>query len=207
MFQVQRVDLAHERQIGRADRLGQVVDRAPTDVQQPGLARDGKLVVSVNHGFALSNPALVSALSKKSFSSVNAPILACSGARFTGSGGAPEPKTSAARSSSRPFQSAIWFGLHLELFAQFSHGAVLSQGGHGHSGLERRIVRAPRAPRRCFLLHHQKLPSCQTAFGPALYPEFPLMALFKFVRPLLRSVANGDLWCDQRLLPKAGKFP
>jgi len=46
--------------------------------------------------------------------------------------------------------------MHLELFAQFSHGAVLSQGGHGHSGLERRIVRAPGAPRRCFLLDHKK---------------------------------------------------
>jgi hypothetical protein len=43
-------------------------------------------VVTVNHRFALSNPALVSALSKKSFSSVNWPILACSGARLTGSG-------------------------------------------------------------------------------------------------------------------------
>ena len=40
-----------------------------------GLARDGKLVVSVDHRFALSNPALVSAPSKKSFSSVNCPDL------------------------------------------------------------------------------------------------------------------------------------
>jgi hypothetical protein len=29
MFKMQFVDLAHERQIGRADRLGQVVDRPP----------------------------------------------------------------------------------------------------------------------------------------------------------------------------------
>jgi hypothetical protein len=34
-------------------------------------------VLTVDHRFALSNPALVSAPSKKSFSSVNSPILAC----------------------------------------------------------------------------------------------------------------------------------
>ena len=36
-------------------------------------------MVSVNHGFALSNPALVSALFKKSSSNACWPILACSG--------------------------------------------------------------------------------------------------------------------------------
>jgi len=35
-------------------------------------------VLTVDHRFALSNPALVSAPSKKSFSSVSSPILACS---------------------------------------------------------------------------------------------------------------------------------
>ena len=71
VLQVQLVELAHQRQIGRADRLRQVVDRASADVEQLGLARDGQFVITVDHGFALSNPALVSALSKKSFSSAN----------------------------------------------------------------------------------------------------------------------------------------
>ena len=75
MFQVQVVDPAHQRQIGRADRLGQVVDRPPADVEQAGLACDAEFVVTVDHGFALSNPALVSACSKKSFSIVIWPIL------------------------------------------------------------------------------------------------------------------------------------
>ena len=71
MLQVQLVDLEHQRQIGRADRPGQVIHRAPAHAQQPGLARDGELMVTVDHRFALSNPALVSAPSKKSFSSVS----------------------------------------------------------------------------------------------------------------------------------------
>jgi len=50
---MQLVDPAHERQIGIADRPGQVVHRAPADAQQPGLARDGKLMVTVDHRFAL----------------------------------------------------------------------------------------------------------------------------------------------------------
>jgi hypothetical protein len=40
------------------------------------LLLDGKVVLGVDHRFALSSPALVSAPSKKSFSSVNWPILA-----------------------------------------------------------------------------------------------------------------------------------
>ncbi len=110
MFQVQFVDFAHQRQIGRADRLGQVVDRPPADVEQAGLTCDAKFVVTVDHGFALRNPALVSALSKKSFSSASWPILACSGARFTGSDRGPASKTSAARSSNCRSHSVIWFG-------------------------------------------------------------------------------------------------
>ena len=95
VFQVQFVDLAHQCQIGRPDWPGQLVDRATADVQKLGLARDGKLVGTVDHGFALTQlpkaPALVSALSKKSFSSASWPILVCSGARFTGSPVLPEP--------------------------------------------------------------------------------------------------------------------
>jgi hypothetical protein len=56
-------------------------------------------VLTVDHRFALSNPALLSALSKKSFSSVSSPILACSD--FTSRAGSlaplplPGPNTSA----------------------------------------------------------------------------------------------------------------
>src|SRR5258708_31226638 len=64
-------------------------------------------------GFALSNPPLVSAPSKKSFSSVSSPILACS--NFTSTAGAagvppPGPKISEALPSSCDFHVVIWLG-------------------------------------------------------------------------------------------------
>ena len=71
VFQVQLINMPHQRQIGWADRLGQVIHRAPADLEQLGLPGYGPLVGFVNHGFALSSPALVSARSKKSFSSAN----------------------------------------------------------------------------------------------------------------------------------------
>jgi hypothetical protein len=72
-------------EIGGTDRTGKVVHRAPADLQQLCLTGDAEVVVSVDHGFALSNPALVSACSKKSFSNVICPILAWSGTRSTAS--------------------------------------------------------------------------------------------------------------------------
>ena len=71
VFQMQLVDAAHECQIDGTYRLGQVVHRASADFEQFGLLGNRQFVISVNHGFALSNPALVSALSKKSFSKVS----------------------------------------------------------------------------------------------------------------------------------------
>jgi hypothetical protein len=61
------------------------------------LLGDREIVFTVDHRFALSNPALVSPSSKKSFSSVNSPILAWSD--FTSTVGVagvppPDPKTS-----------------------------------------------------------------------------------------------------------------
>jgi hypothetical protein len=47
--------------------LRQVVDAAATDAQNLGLLDDRQIVRTVDHRFALSNPALVSAPSKKLF--------------------------------------------------------------------------------------------------------------------------------------------
>jgi hypothetical protein len=59
-------------------------------------------VLTVNHRFALSNPALVSAPAKKSFVSVNSPIFAWRFFTSTGGGasGLPSPKMPAAPSRS-----------------------------------------------------------------------------------------------------------
>src|SRR5450432_3798473 len=110
MLQMQLVKPPHQRQIGGADRLWQVVHRPAAEAQQLGLARYRQAVLSVDHSFAPSHPALLSARAKKSNSSACCPILACSGARSTGSGPGATPKTSAARASNCRFQSVIWLG-------------------------------------------------------------------------------------------------
>jgi hypothetical protein len=61
--------------------------RATVEAQNLRLLGVRQIVLTVNHRFALSYPALLSAPSKKSFSSVSSPILACSD--FTSTAGAP----------------------------------------------------------------------------------------------------------------------
>ena len=75
-----------------------------------GRLRQG--VCPVNHRFALSRPALVSALSKKSFSRVSSPIFACSTLMSMGGDSArPElSNTTLIRSSSCVFHCVIWLG-------------------------------------------------------------------------------------------------
>src|SRR3954468_7304444 len=76
-FEVRLVHPAHDGQIGRRHRSGQVVDAATADPKRLGLLGDGQWVRAVDHRFALSRPALLSAPDKKSLVSVNSPILAC----------------------------------------------------------------------------------------------------------------------------------
>ena len=96
-----------------------IVDAAPVSISTAS-------VVPVDHRFALSNPALVSAPSKQSFSSVSWPILACGGARPTGSTlSAPPPKSSAACFSNWGFQSVIWLGCSSNCLASSRPGSCL----------------------------------------------------------------------------------
>src|SRR5471032_2806564 len=109
-LQMQLVEPPHQRKVRGRHRAWQVVDAATADVQRLGLLGDRQIVLAVDHRFALSKPALVSAPSKKSFSSANSPILACS--NFTSTAGSaaplpPGPKTSAAPPSSCAFHDVI----------------------------------------------------------------------------------------------------
>src|ERR1700686_4709288 len=103
-LQVQSIEPPHDREVGFRHRSRQVVYAATADMQNLRLLRDRQIVLAVDHRFALSKPALVSAPSKKSFSSVNSPIFACND--FTSPAGCaaplppPGPKTSAAPPSS-----------------------------------------------------------------------------------------------------------
>src|SRR3954449_2163750 len=74
-LEVQLVYPAHDGQIGRRHRSGQVVDPATADPERLGLLGNGQRVRAVDHRFALSRPALLSAPDKKSLVSVNSPIL------------------------------------------------------------------------------------------------------------------------------------
>src|SRR5450631_3720589 len=110
-LQMQPVETSHDLQVGRRHRTWQIVDTATADVQSFRLLGDRQIVRGVNHRLALSKPALPSAPSKKSFSSVSSPILACS--NFTSTAGCalplppPGPNTSAAPSSSCAFHVVI----------------------------------------------------------------------------------------------------
>jgi hypothetical protein len=68
VLQVQQIEAMHDRQLRLRHRPRQVIDTATTDVESFGLFADRQIVLAVNHRFALSNPALLSAPSKKSFS-------------------------------------------------------------------------------------------------------------------------------------------
>src|SRR5260370_805521 len=77
-LQMHPVEPLHDREVGRRHRARQIIHAAAADLQNFRLLVARQIVLPVDHRFALSNPALVSAPSKKSFSSVSSPILACS---------------------------------------------------------------------------------------------------------------------------------
>jgi hypothetical protein len=76
VIQVQRINPPHDRKLRRRHRPWLIVELAPAEPQQRRLARQRQVMAAVDHRFALSSPALLSAPAKKSFSSVSSPILA-----------------------------------------------------------------------------------------------------------------------------------
>src|SRR5260370_15108015 len=74
-LQMQPIEMTHDLQVGRRYRPRQVVHAATADAQGFRLLGDRKIVLAVDHRFALSKPALPSAPSKKSFSTLTPPIL------------------------------------------------------------------------------------------------------------------------------------
>ena len=96
ILQVQPIQMPHDLEVGGRHWTRQIINAAAADLQNFCLLGDRQIMFTVDHRFALSNPALVSAPSKKSFSSVNSPILACSDfTSIAGAAGAllPDPKT------------------------------------------------------------------------------------------------------------------
>ena len=104
------VQPAHKIQLGRRNRPRTIIEAAATDAGQFGLSRQRQFVLAVDQRFALNSPTLVSALSKKSFSNVNCPILACRAFRSISGLAWDLSKIPAALSVNCRFQVVIWLG-------------------------------------------------------------------------------------------------
>src|ERR1700731_1641336 len=160
----------------------------------------------INHRFALSHPALVSAPSKNSFSSVSSPILACSD--FTSTAGVagvppPGPKISEALASSCDFHVVIWLGWTSKCSASWA------------------MVRSPlTAARATFALkagewfRRGRLLMVSPVHGDyrRYQAETPLIALSKFPRPALVRVSKCGggicgvvVWLRTPIDPATGK--
>jgi hypothetical protein len=72
-LQMELVNPPHEREVGCRHRPGQVIDAPRADVQGRRLLGNRQIVLTVNHRFALSKPALPSAPSKKLTTALHAP--------------------------------------------------------------------------------------------------------------------------------------
>jgi hypothetical protein len=73
ILQVQPIETLHDRQIGGRYRARQIINAAAADLQNFRLPGDRQIVLTVDHRFALSNPALVSAPSKKLCAALRSP--------------------------------------------------------------------------------------------------------------------------------------
>ena len=104
-------------------------------------------MLTVDHRFALSNPALLSAPSKKSFSSVSSPILACSRLRRCVATAGSENVSRPALELRLPRCDLI--GVHVELLRKLSQCAITLDGSKRHLCLQGRCVVPARNCRRC----------------------------------------------------------
>ena len=152
-LQMQPVEPSHDREVGFRHRARQVIDTATADAQNLCLLGDRQIVLTVDHRFALSKPALPSAPSKKSFSSVSSPILACSD--FTSTAGW-HAAVAAARTEhiGCPFLELCFprrdlIGVDVELLRQLSQCSIALDGGKRHLGLEGRCVVPARSSAHC----------------------------------------------------------
>ena len=64
-LQVQLIEAPHDREVGGRHGARQIINAAAADLQNVRLLGDRQIVLAVDHRFALSNPALVSAPSNQ----------------------------------------------------------------------------------------------------------------------------------------------
>jgi hypothetical protein len=78
---VQPIELLHDLEVGWRYQPRQIINAASADFQNLCLLGDRQIVLTVDHRFALSNPALVSAPSKKLSAALRAPLWDRNGLR------------------------------------------------------------------------------------------------------------------------------
>ena len=147
VVEMQFVEAAHDPQILGRSWPGFVIDGAPADAERLGLPGDRQVVLTVDHRLALSNPALVSAPSKKSFSRRQ---LADLGVKRLQVDARRRLRLAPVRAeqASRPFQHLAsplrdLVRVHIEKLSQFGQRLVALHGSQRHLRLEaRRVVPA-----------------------------------------------------------------
>src|ERR1700692_3034291 len=82
-LQVQPIQMPHDHEVGGRHWPRQIINAAAADPQNFRLLGDRQIVLTVDHRFALSNPALVSAPSKKLSWRCAPPVGAETGLRET----------------------------------------------------------------------------------------------------------------------------
>jgi hypothetical protein len=98
---------------------------ATANIQSRRLLGDGQIVLTVDHRFALSNPALVSAPSKKSVSSVSSPILACRDFARLRRCGAVQAKNIRSPVLKLRLPCCDLIGMNVELLSQLSECSIV----------------------------------------------------------------------------------
>ena len=107
MINMQLVDSLYQIELFSGTGRGQPVDASPRQAQKLALGNYTQRMPAVNHCLALSNPALLSAPSKKSFSRGNGLIFACR--TFESASDGPEGLNSPSLAKSpATFSSACW---------------------------------------------------------------------------------------------------
>jgi len=95
-------------------------------------------MVAVDHRLAFGKPALPNARSKKSFSSVNCPILACSSLKLSlgnaGFSALVKDRRQVLHGLLLPLHDLI--GMHVKWRRKLGYGLVATQGSQGDLGLE-----------------------------------------------------------------------
>ena len=177
---MQLVDPPHDGKIGRRHRPWHIINTAAADPQCLRLLRNRQRVDTVDHRFVLGNsPALPSAPDKKSFTNVNAPILACNVfTSITSPAGRLENTGAAFQQLRSPGRDLV--RVNVKLLRQLRERLLTLHGSQSHHRLECRTV----VPARSF----RRLISCSAALLAAISQKLHLTQ-----RPVLPSSTEPRL--------------